>query len=75
MSAGLSVGWKCSRSLLCSALFCRRIWFSRVISGLRLAGFFKSQSLISYFSESRYSSLPGLKGLLSPNSKAGPYIP
>src|SRR5678809_192782 len=34
-----------------------------------------SQRLISYFSELRYSSLPGSRGAASISSNAGPYMP
>ena len=42
------------------------------ISGARLVGSSRSQSRIWYFSESRYSSLPGSRGTCSSSSKAGP---
>ena len=46
-----------------------RIWLSRVISGAMECEAVRSQWRISYFSLSRYSSLPGLaSGVFSPSS-------
>jgi hypothetical protein len=53
----------------------RRAWFNSVISGRNEFGASRFQRLISYFSLFRYSSLPSLKRIFSPSSKAGPYIP
>src|SRR3569833_2464309 len=53
---------------VCSAGFSLRIWLSCVISLMMLPGRFQSQARISYFSESRYSSLPGI-GVPSHSSK------
>ena len=59
---------KSQYQLLQSAGFSRRSSFSRVMSGRMLPGRSQSHALISYFSESRYSSLPGLTGVPSHSS-------
>jgi hypothetical protein len=48
--------------------FCRRMRLSWAISAMMLPGWVKSRGRISYFSESRYSSLPG-SGVPSHSSK------
>ncbi|MCY1451752.1 hypothetical protein D9M71_686320 [compost metagenome] len=53
---------------MCNAGFCRRMRLSWAISAMMLPGALKSRGRISYFSESRYSSLPGT-GADSHNSK------
>ncbi|MNE36862.1 hypothetical protein D3C80_1306930 [compost metagenome] len=45
---------------VCKAGFCRRMRLSWAISAMMLPGALKSRGRISYFSESRYSSLPGI---------------
>ena len=52
----------------CSAVLARRARLDRVMYGLMLPGLSQSRTLISYFSESRYSSLPGI-GSCSSSSK------
>ena len=61
--------WKVTPRWLCSAGFSRRMAFSRVISATMLPGRSWSQARISYFSLSRYSSLPGATGVASQSSK------
>ena len=65
MMAGLVVGWMRSDRNRRSAGWARRMRLSIVISGVRVPGRSKSAVRISYFSESRYSSLV---------SEAGPVL-
>ena len=55
----LSTPWNRRVSSRCSAGCARRIAFTRPIRWRRLSGRSRSQCRTSYFSESRYSSLPG----------------
>src|SRR5690606_20025990 len=61
--------WARRRLFVCSSAgFSRRILFSRAMNGLMFPGRFQSRVLYSYFSEFRYSSLPGI-GSCSSSSK------
>ena len=63
MMPSFSVSRKVTFARRCSAGLSRRISFSRVISGS--SGPSSARSLISYFSESRYSSEPSRTGTFS----------
>jgi Flp pilus assembly protein TadD len=68
----LSIRWNRSRLMSCNAGFSRRISFILATRGARLAFLSRSHVLISYFSEFRYSSDPGSRGVCSMSSNAGP---
>ena len=58
MTSGLSTSWKVTLVSQCSAVFRRRSSFSIVRYGAN-DGWLQSRGRYWYFSESRYSSLPG----------------
>src|SRR5580765_338500 len=63
MICSLSTSWNCRLQSLCSAGFSLRIPLIRAINSFRLSALSRSQCLISYFSELKYSSLTGFEQL------------